>query len=116
MVEGFGENVAPTAAIRAILNSYPFSIGLLREILQNSDDAKATKQVRCSPPHLFSSHLLVQIFVLDRRSHSTNFVYHPYLAATQGPALLAYNNELIQDDDWKALQNIHRSSKIADTS
>jgi hypothetical protein len=48
MVEGFGENVAPTAAIRAILNSYPFSIGLLREILQNSDDARATKQVRRS--------------------------------------------------------------------
>lgn len=48
MVEGFGENVAPTAAIRAILNSYPFSIGLLREILQNSDDARATKQVCCS--------------------------------------------------------------------
>lgn len=45
MAEGFGENVAPTAAIRAILGSYPFSIGLLREILQNSDDAKASKQV-----------------------------------------------------------------------
>jgi hypothetical protein len=45
MPEGFGENVAPTDAIRAILGSYPFSIGLLREILQNSDDAKATKQV-----------------------------------------------------------------------
>jgi sacsin len=47
MAEGFGENVAPTAAIRAILGSYPFSIGLLREILQNSDDARATKQVGC---------------------------------------------------------------------
>lgn len=47
MAEGFGENVAPTAAIRAILGSYPFSIGLLREILQNTDDARATKQVCC---------------------------------------------------------------------
>ena len=42
----FGENVDPTAAIRAILDSYPFSIGLLRELLQNSDDALASKQVR----------------------------------------------------------------------
>ena len=47
MSQAFGENVAPTAAISAILGSYPFSIGLLRELLQNSDDAGATKQV-CS--------------------------------------------------------------------
>ncbi|KAF5349962.1 hypothetical protein D9756_009229 [Leucocoprinus leucothites] len=100
MAEGFGENVAPTAAIRAILGSYPFSIGLLRELLQNSDDAKATKQV----------------FVLDRRIHGSTSIYHKYLTETQGPALLAYNDELIQDEDWSALQNIHRSSKIADTS
>ncbi|KAF9446296.1 hypothetical protein P691DRAFT_673937 [Macrolepiota fuliginosa MF-IS2] len=100
MVEGFGENVAPTAAIRAILGSYPFSIGLLREILQNTDDARARKQV----------------FVLDRRSHDAKAIYHPYLAATQGPALLAFNDELIRDHDWEALRNIHRSSKTTDTS
>ncbi|KAF9446298.1 hypothetical protein P691DRAFT_733572 [Macrolepiota fuliginosa MF-IS2] len=100
MSEAFGESIAPTAAIRAILGSYPFSIGLLREILQNSDDAKATKQV----------------FVLDRRYHGVDALCHPYLAAVQGPALLAYNNALIQDDDWKALKNIHQSSKTTDTS
>lgn len=44
----FGENVDPTAAIRAILDNYPFSVGLFREFLQNSDDARATKQVRTS--------------------------------------------------------------------
>lgn len=42
----FGESIDPTAAISAILGTYPFSIGLIREILQNSDDAKALKQVR----------------------------------------------------------------------
>ena len=31
--------------IRAVLNLYPFSIGIFREILQNSEDAKALKQV-----------------------------------------------------------------------
>jgi len=43
----FGENISPTAAIASILSAYPFSVGLLRELLQNSDDAKASKQV-CS--------------------------------------------------------------------
>jgi hypothetical protein len=45
MAKAFGETVATTDAIRAILGSYPFSIGLLRELISNSDDAKASKQV-----------------------------------------------------------------------
>lgn len=44
----FGEKLSPTAAIASILSAYPFSVGLLRELLQNSDDAKASKQVRAS--------------------------------------------------------------------
>jgi sacsin len=57
-----------------------------------------------------------QIFILDRRFHDTGFIYHPHLAGTQGPALLAYNDAIVLEEDWKALQNIHRSSKTADTS
>ncbi|KAF8318358.1 hypothetical protein F5887DRAFT_928554, partial [Amanita rubescens] len=41
----FGESVSPVAAIQAILHDYPFSASILRELLQNSDDAKATKQI-----------------------------------------------------------------------
>lgn len=41
----FRENVDLLGVIRSILDNYPFSAGLLREILQNSDDAKATEQV-----------------------------------------------------------------------
>ncbi|KIM76676.1 hypothetical protein PILCRDRAFT_12560 [Piloderma croceum F 1598] len=52
----FGEKLSPTVAISSILSSYPFSVGLLRELLQNSDDAKASKQ----------------IFVLDLRTHPTD--------------------------------------------
>ena len=38
--------------IRTVLNLYPFSIGIFREILQNSEDAKASKQVE-SVRHTF---------------------------------------------------------------
>ncbi|KIL64220.1 hypothetical protein M378DRAFT_163460 [Amanita muscaria Koide BX008] len=41
----FGETVSPVAAIQAILHDYPFSASILRELLQNSDDAGATKQI-----------------------------------------------------------------------
>jgi hypothetical protein len=55
MNSGFGESVSPVAAIQAILHDYPFSASILRELLQNSDDARATNQVCAAPPrrHLF---------------------------------------------------------------
>ncbi|KAJ6617959.1 hypothetical protein B0H10DRAFT_1947944 [Mycena sp. CBHHK59/15] len=96
----FGEYSLPTDTLAAILGAYPFSIGLFRELLQNSDDARASTQV----------------FVLDSGTHGTRFLVDPGLAATQGPSLLAYNDALFSDDDWDALQSIHRSSKKTDTS
>ncbi|KAM6499224.1 hypothetical protein JOM56_004732 [Amanita muscaria] len=41
----FGEKVSPVAAIQAILHDYPFCASILRELLQNSDDAGAIKQI-----------------------------------------------------------------------
>ncbi|KAJ7280333.1 hypothetical protein C8J57DRAFT_1175059 [Mycena rebaudengoi] len=96
----FGEYSLPTDTLAAILGAYPFSVGLFRELLQNSDDARATKQV----------------FLLDSRTHGTSFLVDPKLSATQGPSLLAYNDALFSDDDWDALQSIHRSSKKTDIS
>ncbi|KIY62733.1 hypothetical protein CYLTODRAFT_458738 [Cylindrobasidium torrendii FP15055 ss-10] len=100
MAQSFAEYASPADTISAILGTYPFSIGLFRELIQNSDDAKASKQV----------------FVLDSRHHPTSHIFHSNLASTQGPALLAYNDALFTQDDWDALQSIHRSSKKTDTS
>ncbi|KAJ6602456.1 hypothetical protein DFH09DRAFT_968836 [Mycena vulgaris] len=96
----FGEYSLPTDTLAAILGAYPFSIGVFRELLQNSDDARASKQV----------------FLLDARTHNANSLVDAKLATTQGPSLLAYNDALFSDDDWDALQSIHRSSKKTDTS
>ncbi|KAK7036693.1 hypothetical protein VNI00_011358 [Paramarasmius palmivorus] len=96
----FGEVFKTTDNIKAILDAYPFSVGIFREILQNSDDARATKQ----------------IFLLDRRQHPNEKIYHPSLAGTQGPALLAYNDKELSESDWNALQTVHSSSKKHDSS
>ncbi|KAJ7641407.1 hypothetical protein FB45DRAFT_900138 [Roridomyces roridus] len=96
----FGEYSLPTDTLAAILGAYPFSVGLLRELLQNTDDSGASKQ----------------IFVLDAQSHGTSSLVDAKLGTTQGPSLLAYNNALFSDEDWDALQSIHRSSKKTDTS
>ncbi|THH29382.1 hypothetical protein EUX98_g4793 [Antrodiella citrinella] len=104
MAEDFGQSAKPTAAIRNILDTYPFSIGILREILQNSDDAGATRQV----------------FASDSRTHPTTHLLSDQLSGAQGHALLAYNNTVFleneQTNDWEALQNINESSKRTDTS
>jgi sacsin len=86
--------------ITSILRQYPFGVGLFREILQNSDDAKAEKQ----------------IFILDHRTHSTDHLCHPDLADTQGPALLAYNDAVFEKADWEHIRSIQNSSKKTDTS
>ena len=44
------EEVEITALIRGILNGYPGNSAILREYLQNSDDAKATKQASVLSP------------------------------------------------------------------
>jgi hypothetical protein len=59
-----GERIAPTAAIAAILNSYPFSAGLFRELLQNSDDAGASQQVRTVYLSTFSAEELPRFLFL----------------------------------------------------
>ncbi|KZP24217.1 hypothetical protein FIBSPDRAFT_1042281 [Athelia psychrophila] len=96
----FGEKPSLTASIAAILDAYPFSVGLLREFLQNSDDATASEQ----------------IFVLDSRTHPNSKLFHPELAGTQGPALLACNDSLFEESDWEAVQRPNESSKMADTN
>ncbi|TFK63721.1 hypothetical protein BDN72DRAFT_963728 [Pluteus cervinus] len=95
---GVREKSNLTGQIQSILDGYPLGDAILREFLQNSDDAKATKQ----------------IFVLDGRSHPKKYIADPILEECQGPALLAINDTLFHRDDWKALGTIHGSNKATD--
>ncbi|PPR03603.1 hypothetical protein CVT24_007592 [Panaeolus cyanescens] len=96
----FAQRAKPVATLKSVLAGYPFSIGIFHEIISNSEDAGATKQV----------------FVLDRRTHDTEGLYHDKLIRAQGPALLAFNDAKFTDDDWEALQAMHESSKASDLS
>ncbi|KAJ7685605.1 hypothetical protein DFH06DRAFT_1075137 [Mycena polygramma] len=98
MPQSFRETVDVTSIIRSILDSYPLGNGILRELLQNSDDASATEQ----------------IFILDLRIHPSELLVDSELAHSQGPALVAVNNSVFETDDWKAIRTIHNSSKTQD--
>ncbi len=96
------ESVSPVDAIRAILHDYPFSAAsILRELLQNSDDARATKQVCTASLRKHCMLTKPQTFVLD---------------IGKNPALMAYNDSQFQEEDWNAIKTVHTSAKRADTS
>lgn len=115
MLENFRERADLTKIIKSILDSYPLGNGILRELLQNSDDASATKQVcRYYLPFLNDAHSKIQTFILDMRTHPCESVVDPDLIKCQGPALLAVNDTLFTESDWTAIRTLHSSSKTTD--
>jgi len=107
------QTVDITSLIKGILNGYPGNSAIFREYLQNSDDAKATTQV-LNTNLLSNNSDFPQVFVLDERQHPTTSVIDPVLVHTQGPALIAFNNQILAEKDWRALREIHSSSKGRD--
>nr|XP_043609454.1 sacsin [Erigeron canadensis] len=95
ILEDFGQKVDLTRRIREVLLNYPEGTTVLKELIQNADDAGATKVCLC----------------LDRRTHGTDSLLSPELAQWQGPALLAYNNAVFTEDDFVSISRIGGSGK-----
>ena len=106
----FAQSTSVVDSLRGIINQYPHGVGTFRELLQNSDDAGATEQVRACCIHGHTAILTPKkVFILDRRTHPAGSGFDP------GPALLAHNNAVVTDEDWVGLQKINSSSKKVDT-
>lgn len=93
--EGFGQRERLTVRLRGLLRSYPRSIGILKELLQNADDAGATR---------------VSV-IWDGREHPRDKLPDPRMARLQGPALLVTNDKLFTEADFAAIRSIGESSK-----
>lgn len=89
--EEYAQTASVVLSIHALLEGYPLSAGIFRELVANSDDAGALKQVRLFAPQFCSSHP-VKTFVLDKRNHLTESLYTEGLARSQGPASMAFND------------------------
>ncbi|XP_045909612.1 sacsin [Micropterus dolomieu] len=84
--------------LKDILRRYPDGGQILKELIQNADDAKATEVV----------------FIHDERSYGTESLWTDELGEYQGPALYAYNNAAFTKDDWEGIQMAGRSVKRND--
>ncbi|GAA0148778.1 hypothetical protein LIER_08123 [Lithospermum erythrorhizon] len=95
LLEDFGQKVDLTRRIREVLLNYPEGTTVLKELIQNADDAGATKVRLC----------------LDRRTHPKESLLSENLATWQGPALLAYNDAEFSEEDFVSISRIGGSQK-----
>ena len=91
----FGQHENLTQRIRNILRDYPKDITVLKELLQNADDAKAKKMY----------------IILDKRRHGTKKLLTPEWSDLQGPALLVWNDTGMSDKDLEGIQDLGVGSK-----
>ncbi|CAG8692043.1 30299_t:CDS:2 [Gigaspora margarita] len=94
--ESFHPDEKYTTRIKNILTEYPDGSQILREILQNSDDAKST----------------VQIFILNHKTYPSETLCDPKLERYQGPSLLSANDTIFKEEDFKSLVSLANSEKI----
>ena len=95
----FGQREELTQRIRNILRDYPLDTTFLKELLQNADDAKATKMY----------------VILDKRVHGTKCLPSEYWKELQGPALLVWNDKEFTDSDLEGIQKLGLGSKRDDS-
>lgn len=101
-VVSFRQREPLTCRLAGILKEYPDGTQIARELLQNSEDA-------CSR---------VQWYLLDHRHHHTDpeRLFNPGMQAYQGPALLAGNDSVFKEGDFKSMQDLAASGKKDDES
>ena len=91
----FGQREDLTRRIQNILRDYPLDVTLLKELLQNADDAKATKMY----------------VILDKRFHNTTSILSEAWEDLQGPAMLVWNDSVFSEKDLEGIQELGLGSK-----
>ncbi|XP_039463578.1 sacsin-like [Oreochromis aureus] len=84
-----------TVRIKNIISAYPSKKDILKELIQNADDAEATE-----------IH-----FIWDKRQHGKEKTFGEKWNNLQGPALCVFNNKVFSDADIKGIQQLGEGGK-----
>ncbi|MFT7803385.1 sacsin-like, partial [Arapaima gigas] len=95
----FGQTTPPLVEfLKDILRRYPEGGQILKELIQNAEDAGAT-EVK---------------FMYDETEYGQESLWSHEMAQYQGTALYVYNNAVFTAEDWNGIQEIARSRKRDD--
>ncbi|XP_048259571.1 sacsin-like [Haliotis rufescens] len=94
----FGQREKLTTRLKGILEGYPRDSSIMKELLQNADDAGATELK----------------FIKDFRNHPTENVFSDNWKPLQGPALCVWNNSSFTEKDFEGIQSLGVGSKSDD--
>ena len=95
----FGQREELTQRIKNILRDYPLNESFIKELLQNSDDAKANRMC----------------VILDKRQHGKETTLSKdWSDDLQGPALLVWNDTDFTDKDLVGIQKLGLGSRRED--
>ncbi|KAJ8023840.1 Sacsin [Holothuria leucospilota] len=97
--EDFGQREELTNRLKRILTGYPCDFSILKEIVQNADDAGA------SEVH----------FILDKGTYPAERLLKESMKSLQGAALLAFNDKPFTEEDIQGIQKLGEGSKRAET-
>jgi len=86
------------ARLRGIIRDYPEGVGILKELIQNADDAKAAR---------------VEI-TLDWRNYQVKQLPDDRMVRLMGPAMLVYNDRVFADKDFDSIRSLGQSEKARD--
>ena len=92
---GAGQTVDLVTEIKRIVRAYPGGLGIIKELIQNADDAGA-------------SHVHIS---LDLRTHQSVRCPDPAMQKLLGAALLIFNDSVFCERDFEAIQKIGRGAR-----
>eukprot|EP00928_Gymnodinium_smaydae_P095838 TRINITY_DN8323_c0_g2_i1.p1 TRINITY_DN8323_c0_g2~~TRINITY_DN8323_c0_g2_i1.p1 ORF type:complete len:4833 (+),score=938.40 TRINITY_DN8323_c0_g2_i1:126-14624(+) len=96
----FGQEADLVSQVKQLLQEYGESADLVKEFVQNSDDAGATSLT----------------FIVDEESFGTETIIDPRVGALQGPAVYICSDKPLTDEDIANMQRVGASKKRLDFS
>jgi len=98
--EAAGQKVSLVATIKSLIGDYPAGIGIVKEFLQNADDAGAS---------------WIKV-TFDRRDFASSAEVPEKLRPLLGPSLLIESDQRFRDQDLDAIRRIGEGAKINDVA
>ena len=102
LFEDWGQTEPLTLRLNRLLKDYEDGLPIFKELIQNADDAKATKVS----------------FLYDERTndHLKSSLIDQSMKPWQGPALWVYNNAVFTEEDFENIRQINAGTKESDTT